>query len=381
MFRIGYPKTADADPKLLRDSHRTPCRDRSQVTLFEILDDPKSKGKTIHYLYNFAAGWEHVISCAGRADATAYFACVEGEGHGCAEDVPTAFPHLDIQGQWGWRKLLMAYEVDNPTQEQEEKRLWFETKAANKDPKGLKGENKRRWDKDRINAVLRELGHPVGAGAAPSSSKSLRSVLVVSLEKDSPFDGVYADALAKLRSKAIVNKVTHIVSAMKHLSMGGYAVVVVTDTGVMEKDLVAVKQKLVDFAKAGGTVIFGFFFARYAGRDLMAMFFEDKWDLKWKFEKGHDHETFTLNPRARANFLFSNRQDEGLLDEYSVEALLLSGAEPENLIYVANPQDPNFRSPAVFAKYGKGFLGWIGDVNTEVNTVTLLLTMCGIHVN
>lgn len=43
---------------------------------------------------------------------TTHFTCMEGEGHGCAEDVG---------GYIGWKELLKAYDAPNPTNYQNEK--------------------------------------------------------------------------------------------------------------------------------------------------------------------------------------------------------------------------------------------------------------------
>ncbi|KAH8656635.1 hypothetical protein BGZ60DRAFT_435004 [Tricladium varicosporioides] len=115
-----------------------PNRNSSKVTLFKVLDDAKTKGKTIHYNYDFGDGWEHVVTCTGFTTPTSRFVCVEAKGHGCAEDVG---------GYSGWQELLEAYDAPNPTIEQKEKISWFETSASNKVPKGLRGELKWQWDK------------------------------------------------------------------------------------------------------------------------------------------------------------------------------------------------------------------------------------------
>jgi hypothetical protein len=89
-----------------------PNRDSSKVTLFKILDDPKTKGKTIHYNHDFGNGWEHVISYTRQTDATAHSVYLESEGHSYAEDV---------SGYTGWKKLLEAYDAQNPTKAQKDK--------------------------------------------------------------------------------------------------------------------------------------------------------------------------------------------------------------------------------------------------------------------
>jgi Plasmid pRiA4b ORF-3-like protein len=123
---------------------KPPNRDSSKVKLYKVLDDPKNG--IIVYNYDFGDGWEHVITAIGRTAATAYFECLDGEGHGCAEDVG---------GPTRWGDLLKAYDAEHPTKEQKMKMSWFETFASNRDPRGLRGDLKWQWDKDGINATLR----------------------------------------------------------------------------------------------------------------------------------------------------------------------------------------------------------------------------------
>lgn len=340
-----------------------PNQDSSKIKLYSVLDNPKIKGNTIHYNYDFGDGWEHVITCAGRTGPTAHFICLEGEGHGCAEDV--GGPH-------GWKTLLEAYDADNPTENQKELIDWFETYASNKEPEGLRGEKKWKWDKDGINTVLTELGALPKDRDGPETSRT--SILLVSLDRQPFFDNMYSEVLAKLRSKVTMTEVTHIASALHHLSQAEklYNAVVVTDPSVMEPDMLAVQEKLVDYVQDGGTVILGFLFASFAQWPDLTRFFKKTWNLDW--ESGdYGRETFFLNPRA--NHTFMSRRQPDLPHQYSMKALHLKNTKPAERIYISNSNSA--QSPAVFARHGHGFLGWIGDVNTEEGHSELLLSMCG----
>jgi hypothetical protein len=337
-------------------------RDSSRVELYQILDDPKTEGKTIHYSYDFGDGWEHVITSIGRADSTTNFVCLDGEGHGCAEDVG---------GYSGWKQLLEAYDAQNPTRDMDELISWFETRASNKDSRGLRGEERRRWDKDRINAVLRELD-------TPASSSSSRSILLVSLEKQTFFEEMYSEVLGKLRSKATVTEVTHIASAMQHLSekQDEYAAIIVSDPAIMEDDFIAVRQKLVEYVCAGGTVILGFNYSGFAQPDKLNRFFKDAWSLNWEFG-AYQRSTYSIN--SRANERFTNGCYPNLR-QYSMKAVHLKNTQLEERVYVStDTYDDKTQSPVIFAKYaGSGYLGWIGDVNAEIGTTELLLAMCNL---
>jgi Plasmid pRiA4b ORF-3-like protein len=359
IFKITDLETVDDDFSFGMPA--PPNRDSSKVKLFTVLEDPKTRGKNIVYNYDFGDGWEHIITCTGRTDSTTCFVCLGGEGHGCAEDVG---------GYRGWQELLRAYDAQNQTRDQKERIAWFEKFASNKDPRGLRGEMRWRWDQDRINAVLRELDNPTRA-ARPSNS---HSALLISLDKKAFFDEMYSEVIAELRSKVGVTEVTHIASAMHHLSKPKkYAAVVVTDPAVMEDDFIAIQEKLVDYAYAGGTVVLGFHFSSFAQPDKLCRFFKNSWALNWKVGD-YLRSTFSLNPQA--NSAFMSCRHPNLPHQYSMKALHLSNTKPEDRIYISDPGSA--QSPAIYAKYGYGYLGWIGDVNTEVGTTYLLLTMCGV---
>ncbi|RDL40136.1 uncharacterized protein BP5553_00115 [Venustampulla echinocandica] len=296
-------------------------RDDAKITLFQVLDGLKTK------------------ACTGRTDATAHFVCLEGEGHGCAEDVG---------GYHGWKELLMAYNAQNPTKGQKEEISW-------------------------INTVLSQLEG--AAGAASGSSSTLPTVLLVSLDKQPWLDEMYSAVLAKLRSKAVVTEVTHIASTLQHLSKSHeeYAAVVMTDPAVMEDKFIAVQEKLVDHARDGGTVILGFLFSALAQPDKLDKSFKDRWALNWKYSD-YCRSMFSLNPRA--NLVSTSSRHPNLPHQYSMKAVHLRDTKPEDRIYVSD--HGSAQSPAVLAKYGYGYLGWIGDVNTEIGTTEVLLAMCGV---
>jgi hypothetical protein len=58
------------------------------------------------------------------------FSCTDKGGYPCAEDAG---------GVYRWTKLIKAYKVARPTEEQREKRKWFKTMYSNLDCGGLVG--------------------------------------------------------------------------------------------------------------------------------------------------------------------------------------------------------------------------------------------------
>ncbi|XMA16188.1 hypothetical protein WAI453_008979 [Rhynchosporium graminicola] len=52
------------------------------------------------------------------------------------------------------------YEADSPTSDQLNQMLWYQSDASNKDISGLRGDRKWRWNKDKVNAILKQLRQP-----------------------------------------------------------------------------------------------------------------------------------------------------------------------------------------------------------------------------
>ena len=102
-------------------------------------------GKQIVYTYDFGDNWKHTLTVERRGDFTDHFVCLAGTGHPVVEDV---------SGVEGWKDLKAAYRAAQPTQEQRERREWFEKRARNADPRGLAGDRVNAWNMAQVNRDL-----------------------------------------------------------------------------------------------------------------------------------------------------------------------------------------------------------------------------------
>lgn len=125
---------------------QTPEVSSKKIKLSKVLENKEYEGAEIEYEYDFGDCWLHRITVIGRTAATSTFKCLDGEGRGVAEDCGST-P--------GWKDLKGAYRTTSPTQEQKDKRHWFENQATNRDRRGLGNGLLMVWDKDAINANLR----------------------------------------------------------------------------------------------------------------------------------------------------------------------------------------------------------------------------------
>ncbi|KAF2180838.1 hypothetical protein K469DRAFT_672320 [Zopfia rhizophila CBS 207.26] len=132
----------------LRKHPRTKEKVAENTKLFQVLDDAEYTDKSMEYMYDFGDGWQHTITIEGRAKPSDHIVCIDGSGHGVAEDVKRD----------GWAELKEAYRTQNPNREQKEKRRWFERQASNADPRGLGSGREHEWSKDSVNQRLAARG-------------------------------------------------------------------------------------------------------------------------------------------------------------------------------------------------------------------------------
>jgi hypothetical protein len=132
----------------MRSHPRTPEKLSDRVKLYEVLEDMRYRDNELEYEYDFGDCWTHEVVVTGRTQHSEHFVCTGGEGHPCAEDTG---------GVHGWIELVAAYKAVRPTEEQREKRKWFEMRCSNRDQGGLAGERVKQWDKGLVNRLLARL--------------------------------------------------------------------------------------------------------------------------------------------------------------------------------------------------------------------------------
>ncbi|KAK4211173.1 MM3350-like domain-containing protein [Rhypophila decipiens] len=129
----------DEAVRRLREHPGTEEKMAHMMPLYKFFEDKRWEGKQLVYVYDFGNYWEHFMTL---------YKCVDGTGHYVAEDV----------GSWkGWEELKKAYRTTKPTKVQEERKTWFETRAANRDPKGLYGQRVHLFDKALCTKQLTDM--------------------------------------------------------------------------------------------------------------------------------------------------------------------------------------------------------------------------------
>ncbi|CDO77835.1 hypothetical protein BN946_scf184714.g10 [Trametes cinnabarina] len=230
-----------------------------------------------------------------------------------------------------------------------------------------------------------------GQPAKAIKSKSKPRILILSLDKEPYTDDIYTQLYSALRKNASVTEVKTAKAATKALSSHpSPSAVLVSDAAITDAKRNALLTQLIQYARSGGRVILGMQLSNHFPLGTVGAFFR-KWGLDWDHGSYH-RTTFVLNPAG----IPSPLSPDALLPSYSMKALHLKNVPRECAVYLPAPdarvQSMVFgptpitgnkakESPAVFTRVGRGYLGYIGDVNGEQGSTRLTLEMCGVSIS
>jgi len=227
--------------------------------------------------------------------------------------------------------------------------------------------------------------NPAAEASASNSKASKPFVLLLSLQHETFFAEIHEHLVTALTAKAKRTQAFDAATAVTHLASPRLTGVLVTDPGIVEPQYTAVVSKLVELVKSGGSVVIGGLFSSFVHWNDMDTFFKSAWGLKWTGGPYH-RTTFSLNQSHDLA-----KRNPSLEKSYSMKALHLAGVEMGDGVYFPTdesriesmvlPPDPvrNLsESSAVQTRIGKGYLGYIGDVNGEVASTNVVLAMLGL---
>ncbi|KAG6897875.1 hypothetical protein C0992_009673 [Termitomyces sp. T32_za158] len=233
-------------------------------------------------------------------------------------------------------------------------------------------------DQDSIVDLFRFYNRLHAAAAAESKSPSssnksaastgIRFVLVLALDGDLE-EAYKLPTIAALQTEITVKKALNVSEAITHLASSDLQAVFVADAAIVDHSNSQVLKNLVEFARGGGSVVMGGSFSSFVRFPDFATFFSRSWGLNWKSGSYH-RATFKLN---KSHSLA--KSESSLLESYSMKALHVQGAASDAIVYKEEGGVNTTESPAVQVPFGKGHIGYIGDVNWENGSITVLLAM------
>jgi len=219
-----------------------------------------------------------------------------------------------------------------------------------------------------------------------SDTTSRPCVFLFSLDKIHFFDEMYARLIDALSSKATVKEALEPTTALTLLSTITPTAILITDPGITKPLNSAVLDQVISYVRRGGTAILACHFSGFISVPDLNHFFRSRWDLPWQVGQYH-RETVHLSSHMLQMLLPS------LPAEYSQKAVFLKNVAPEASLYLPPPPEDDDddddddddvpipvshepETPVAFAAVGEGWLGYVGDVNTEEGSESVVLAMC-----
>ena len=223
---------------------------------------------------------------------------------------------------------------------------------------------------------------PSGGATQQPCPTSDPLVFVFSTEEPALMSDVFANLLKKLNAKAVIKvaKTAAEAGALldQHPNPSG---IFVADQGMANTKNKVISQRVVKYAREGGTVVVGGVFSGFIPPPKLDKYFEEMWSLSWRFGSYH-RTTLKLTDNA------SERKSSSLPKSYSQKAVHLKGVSRESAWYLPaedstiesrvfgpSPIENKSETPVAFEKAGNGWLGYTGDVNSEEGTTEVVLSM------
>lgn len=215
----------------------------------------------------------------------------------------------------------------------------------------------------------------------------LKEFLARGEEGDRLFRDIYGPLKTKIKTKYKTQKKRCGRAARSSLMGRKPMVILSVDAGLLgkRKSYVDFQFELVEYVRNGGTLILACLFSGNASPELHDAMLA-RFGLPWKYGDYH-RSTFFRNPAFRD--VLGPQLYNSLEESYSMKTLHLKHVPADTRVYVpeasSRTQSAVFpaaavdlqQCPAAFAKCGRGYVGYIGDVNNELGSQKLLMAMLG----
>lgn len=215
----------------------------------------------------------------------------------------------------------------------------------------------------------------------------LKEFLARGEESDGLFRDIYGPLKTTIKAKYRTQKKRCGRAARSMLTERKPRVILSVDAGLLgrRKSYIDFQFELVEYVRNGGTLILACLFSGNASLELHDALLA-RFQLPWKYGDYH-RSTFFRNPVFRD--VLGPQLYNSLEESYSMKTLHLKNVSADARVYIpeasSRTQSAVFpaaavdlqQCPAAFAKYGRGYIGYIGDVNNEAGSQKLLMAMLG----
>ena len=198
---------------------------------------------------------------------------------------------------------------------------------------------------------------------------------------------MYSNLFDTFSARATVEHVSTPQNASTYLANNTPNAIIVTDPAILEARPIprGVSSQIIQYVRSGGTVVLATLFSSLVRPNDLNRWFQESWGLPW--QRGDYHRmTVHLNP----SFQVERFNEGSLLESCSQKATFLKNVPRNASVYLSSgfsstesrvfPSAPvdTAQTPVVFAKVGEGWLGYVGDVNNESGSQSIVLAMCGL---
>lgn len=226
------------------------------------------------------------------------------------------------------------------------------------------------------------------ANTMPSQDENPKPLIVIlALDKADFYNDLHTDFNNKLKSHANVEYAAtpDEARAFFNRTVNKPSVILAADESLTISTRLTLAHEAASYVRSGGTLIFMGIFSGFTRPSDMELLFS-KFDLPWASGDYH-RTTFALNPAMKL------LDTSGMAASYSQKALHVRNVQHDDAVYLPSSEShtesavfapravsDRTQAPAAFARVGAGKVGYVGDVNNESDTTTVLLRMCGLGV-
>ncbi|THX85995.1 hypothetical protein D6D04_01652 [Aureobasidium pullulans] len=215
-------------------------------------------------------------------------------------------------------------------------------------------------------------------------------ILLLSLDFESYQDQIYDSLWTKLSNQARVQRSKQAAPTIRYLTTNNPTAILITDAGIMDPANIDVVKALKAYISNGGTAILCCSCSSFMNPSKADRFFTTHFSLPWKFGNYERTDVYLREEVAVRHLPLGRKGLEHLPRSYSQKAVFLKNVSEEGIIY--SPREDSMTQSRVFAPRAadteqtpvawvgieKGWLGYVGDVNGEEGSDSVILAMCGL---
>lgn len=205
---------------------------------------------------------------------------------------------------------------------------------------------------------------------APSGRPAPR-ILTICLEWEDMFNEIYAGLISKISSKAKMDRAATPEAAFQFLNQSPPpSVILITDGGIARKNQKKLWQRVIDHLRGGATVVLAGCFSSMLNTSEFDRFFALA-NVPWRRGSYYRTDVKLSRPAVPADIA------EKLPASYSQKAQYIRNVEFPSRWY-SETERIDAEAAVAFGQVDSGFLGYVGDVNPEKGSESVVLAMCGL---